>query len=104
MSLFDLFRQDTDTREIMAGMVALGEDCKAFIPSRVGEYLVSRAEEYEMIVLRQLRDVDVENVVKLCELQAEAKIPGKLLQWLEEAISEGKEAQFQLEETDNRED
>lgn len=100
MSLFSRFFQKTEVdqaRELTAE-VAVGDAFRTWIQSDVGRYIAGRAEQHELAVLRELAGCDPEDTVKLMRLQAEAKIPGRILQWIEEAMGAGETARFQLAE------
>jgi hypothetical protein len=101
MKLLDrLFSKQTQEIETMHAEVAVGDIFKGWIQSDIGRYVVGRAEQYELSALRRLRDIDPNDKVAIARLQADAAMPGRFLQWIEEAINQGEVAKFQLEEMD----
>jgi hypothetical protein len=99
-----LFSKGTTDIDVMKAEVAVGDLFKQWLSSDVGKYIVGRAEQYETAILRELRDTDPKETIKIIQLQSDAKMPGKLLQWIEDAIGQGEIAGYQLNELFDEED
>ena len=66
-----------DQEEIYRGLVEsanIGAECREFLSSKVGSYLLSKAQEAEISALRALGSVDVNDKAKIIELQINAKV------------------------------
>lgn len=100
MSIIDKWFGHTEDHTVLVAQVQVGELCRQWIGSEVGKYVVGAAEQYEYEVLRKLANVDPTNEKQVMQLQERAKVPGLLLEWLDEAISNGETAQYQLEGED----
>jgi len=74
----------------------IGTDCASFLTTPLGAYLLKSAEDDEMMALRKLAKADIHNIELLTKLQIEAAVPRRFLQFLNEAITTGKQAQFAL--------
>lgn len=97
MKLFDrIFNRDPHDPQVLSAEVAVGDAFKTWIQSDVGRYIAGRAEQYELAVLKELAQTDPKETVKIIKLQAQSELPGKLLQWIEEAIEQGEIAEYQL--------
>ena len=98
MSLFDKWfgRQDEET--VLSAQAKVGELCANWLDTDVGRYVIGRAEQYEMDVLRELAMVKPEDKIKIVQLQERAKVPALIVRFLDEAIADGEAAKFQLEE------
>lgn len=59
----------------------------------MGTYLVERAHRCRIEALEALAEVDAQQVETIRELQMKARIPSELINWLDEAIAEGKTAE-----------
>lgn len=80
--------------------VAAGDAFKVWASSDVGRYIIARAKQYEIDVLRELGDADPSDMVQIVKLQAEARAPKLLLSWVGQCIAQGEEARFALMEAD----
>lgn len=99
MSFFDrLFSQKVDEIDHMRAEVAVGLEFKNWIDGPCGQYIIGRAEQYELLTLRKLAETPAHHADEIALLQAEAKAPALLLQWIEEAMFAGEQANFQLME------
>jgi len=74
--------------------VSLGLDAEHFVThDRMGQYLIERAHECRVAALEELVSVNPTNHGQITQLQWKARIPDMLLQWLDDAIAEGKAAE-----------
>jgi len=78
----------------------VGAACEEFLTTPVGVYMLARANKAEMSVLRKLAYADIHDIELLTRLQIEAAVPRRFIQFLNEAIVTGTQAQFQLTQTD----
>ena len=98
MSLFEKWfgRQDEET--VLLAQARVGNLCATWLDTDVGRYVVGRAEQYEMDVLRELATVKPEDRLRIVQLQERARVPALIVRFLDEAIADGEAAKFQLEE------
>ena len=98
MSLFDKWfgRQNEET--VLSAQAKVGALCANWLDTDVGRYVIGRAEQYEMDVLRELATVKPEDKIRIVQLQERAKVPALIVRFLDEAIADGEAAKFQLEE------
>ena len=98
MSLFDKWfgRQGEET--VLSAQAKVGALCANWLDTDVGRYVIGRAEQYEMDVLRELAMVKPEDKIRIVQLQERAKVPALIVRFLDEAIADGEAAKFQLEE------
>ena len=98
MSLFDKWfgRQDEET--VLSAQAKVGALCANWLDTDVGRYVIGRAEQYEMDVLRELATVKPEDKIRIVQLQERAKVPALIVRFLDEAIADGEAAKIQLEE------
>jgi len=82
-----------DTIEI-AGM---GRQMSEFKNSNVGSYLYARAEQDEINALRELATVDPTDTETIYKLQLKAAVRKHFIEYVEEAIIAGKNAEFSLD-------
>jgi hypothetical protein len=90
---------EKEEREYYAGLIdlaALSADCKKFMSSKLGEYINTRAQKHELVILRRLAKVDVKDTAKIRALQLEAAGPRLMLLFISNAITEGENAEYQL--------
>jgi hypothetical protein len=74
--------------------VSLGLDAEHFVThDKMGQYLIERAHECRVAALEELVTVNPTNHGAITQLQWKARIPDLFLQWLDEAIAEGKAAE-----------
>ena len=78
----------------------IGDEAKVFLKTKFGAYIYDRAQKDEISVLRKLAAADITDTVLLTRLQIDAKVPRRLLQYVEQAIRLGGLAEFALETTD----
>ena len=101
MSFFDrFFASHVDEVQTLKAEVSLGYEFRAWAESNVGRYIIGKAEQRELEVLRELSNADATDEGLILKLQAEAKAPKLLIRWIEEAIFAGEQANFQLMELD----
>lgn len=98
MSILDKWLVRPDERTQLIASVQLGELCKTWAASGVGAYVVGMAEQYEIDVMRELAITKPDDQKKIMQLQERVKVPALLLQWLDDAISEGETARYQLQQ------
>ena len=98
MSLFEKWfgRQDEET--VLLAQAKVGALCANWLDTDVGRYVVGRAEQYEMDVLRELATAKPADRLRIVQLQERARVPALIVRFLDEAIADGEAAKFQLEE------
>lgn len=70
--------------------VQLGIDVTHFVTKDpVGMYLIERAHQCRIQALEDLATIDPKDAGAIAKLQMDARIPGYLMRWLEEAAAEG---------------
>ena len=74
--------------------VSLGLDVEHFIAhDKVGQYLIDRAHQCRIEALEALVLADPNDPANITALQWKAKTPDLFLQWLDEAVGEGRAAE-----------
>ena len=74
--------------------VSRGLDAEHFVThDKIGQYLIERAHQCRVAALEELVMVNPTNHGQITQLQWKARIPDMFLQWLDEAIAEGKAAE-----------
>lgn len=89
---------DAPAEQILQAEANVGYDVEEWVSSAVGRYIIGRAEQYERQTLQELKNTSSLRIFKVMRLQNQAKTPAMFLQWLEQAIVEGREAGYQLTE------
>jgi len=84
--------------DVVREIADLGADFEEFKRGNMGSYLMQCAERDEITALRKLADVDSDDKDAVYKLQLEAKIPKRVVQWIEDIINKGKTAKFQVEQ------
>lgn len=85
------------TDEALEDLVKFGEEAKAFLRSRVGEYLLARSKDEITVALHQLKTVAPDNVHEIRRLQAIIARNEDVESWLAEIITAANEARDELE-------
>ena len=98
MSLLDKWLGQRDEETVLTAQAKVGALCANWLDTDVGRYVIGRAEQYEMDVLRELATVKPEDKIRIVQLQERAKVPALIVRFLDEAIADGEAAKFQLEE------
>lgn len=102
MSFFDrLFGRKAGEIEQMVAEAAVGDAFATWSQSDIGRYIIGRAEQHEISVLREMAETNPQDAAAIARLQAEAKAPALLIQWIEEAMFQGEQAKFQLAELED---
>jgi hypothetical protein len=71
--------------------VSLGLDTEHFVSNdKVGKYLVEKAHQKRIEALEALALSDPMDSAEILRLQWQARVPDLFLQWLDEAIGEGR--------------
>lgn len=105
MKLLDkILHKDQDHIAVMMAQAAVGDMFKTWIKSDIGKYIIGRAERYETDVLKELGETNPVRILKIIRLQTESRMPGKLIQWIEEVMQDGEVAKFQLAEIEAESD
>lgn len=73
--------------------IAFGLDCKVWMESPLGRYMLQRAKEGKAGALEALAEVDAEDPKAIRELQNEIMCATHFEQWLREVVAEGEEAE-----------
>ena len=98
MSLFEKWFGVQDEESVLLAQAKVGALCANWLDTDVGRYVVGRAEQYEMDVLRELATVKPADRIRIVQLQERARVPALIVRFLDEAIADGEAAKFQLEE------
>jgi hypothetical protein len=85
-------------KEKLLAEMDLGDRVTEFLESPVGIYLLTRIEGYEAQLLDEFRKVSAKDEEAIGRLQACGEVPRLFVKWLNEAISAGEAAEFQLKE------
>jgi hypothetical protein len=102
MSFFDRwFSRDAGEIEQLVAEARVGDEFRTWVQSDVGRYIIGRAEQHEINMLRELGRTSPFDNEKISLLQSEAKAPGLLIRWIEEVMSQGEQAKFQLQELED---
>jgi len=86
---------DDDNSSIDAAMIeraVFGEQVHHFMNSEIGVYIKNRSNALILEALNELRTCDPENAGKIREHQNSAVIAESVVQWLQDAISDGLKA------------
>ena len=75
MSLFEKWFGVQDEETVLTAQAKVGALCANWLDTDVGRYVVGRAEQYEMDVLRELATVKPEDKLRIVQLQERAKVP-----------------------------
>lgn len=79
---------NAERREIM-NAIDFGIEVEAFIRSKVGQYLIKRAEQDIDDALEAMKEVDPDNANAVRALQGQIKRAESVQYWMAEAIQEG---------------
>jgi hypothetical protein len=76
--------------------IDFGLEVRGFLGSKVGKYLVQRAEEEREAALSALIEVSAHDYKQIAKLQSDIKRAESIQLWMAELIQEGVSAQEQL--------
>lgn len=85
-----------DLKEIF-NVADLGQECRKFLQTPIGRYILERAIEVEDHAKSNLLTVDAEDVKTIRKLQEEARVPNRLFVWINDAILKGENAEAVLQ-------
>ena len=85
-------QEDRDLQQVR-NQIAFGLDCKAFMASQIGRYLIARANADIDAALDGLRNVDPHSPKDIQDWQNKAYRAESFLQWMGEAVTEGENAE-----------
>lgn len=71
----------------------LGKECSDFIDSKIGRYLMDRAEKDQQAAYQEFKDADITDAKAIQSIQSKVNAPGISFAWLMDAINEGNNAQ-----------
>jgi len=77
--------------------VDLGDEAERFMESKVGRYIVGRAQQVAQQAYEQLRDTDPADTAAIRRLQDTIRWGESIGGWIEELILGGKNAQEQIQ-------
>lgn len=77
----------------------IGADFQEFIRGKIGAYLVARAEQDELNALRKLAVINPADQDAIYKLQLDAAVPKRVISWIAEVIQTGRNAQWQIEQS-----
>lgn len=83
--------------ETLFAQAILGKQAELFFESDLGRYVIGCAMYEEKQALKELREVNPHDAVKVSELQIKIKVATSAIKWLNEAIITGKQAKDTLE-------
>lgn len=98
MNLIKKLFSHANDKQIMHAQMAVGNSFKEFCESDVGRYLIGRAEQEEISVLREMAKTNPVDEIAIIQLQERAKHLSGFVGWIEQVINEGEAAAFQLDE------
>lgn len=87
---------------LLLAEVELGLDVEQFMQSKVGRYLVGRAMHEADQATEQLKTADPENSKEIRRLQNEIYRSNQVIEWLNEALQAGKNAEEQIHQNEAR--
>ena len=90
--------EEYDEYEKVVDEANIGADLAAFKNGNVGRYLIARADELELRALRKLATIPAGDKEEIYKLQLEAAVPRRFIQFVDEAITRGKAARWQLDQ------
>lgn len=96
----DHMTPDQEQNRKLFADVDFGMEIEAFLRSKVGKYLLARAEDDREKGVAELLEADPSNMAKILQLQSQVKRADSIQQWMAEAIQQGTYAQQQLMEQD----
>jgi hypothetical protein len=88
----------TDEAELLIAEARLGLQTKEFLSSKVGRYILGRADKAKQEAFDSWTLANPEDVETIRELQFRARLPSLVITWLEEAINQAKHAEESLQE------
>ena len=89
---------DTDEGKKLLAQVEVGLDAEAFLSGTLGEYSSERIIDDREAALAELEVVDAHNPTEIIRAQNNARVPVLFLQYLNDCIEEGKQAERLLYE------
>lgn len=69
-----------------------GKEIEFFLASRIGQYIIKRADNYADEAMELLKKVDPKDESKIRELQNRIWIAESIQQWLADALTDGYQA------------
>lgn len=87
---------DSDDGKKLLAMVEVGIDAEVFLGGNLGGYILQRVMEDREAALNRLEVVDPSNAHEVRKAQDDARVPLMFLQYLNDCIQEGKNAERQL--------
>lgn len=88
----------TDEGKKLLAQVEVGLDAEAFLAGKLGEYILQRVVADRESALSQLEVVDAHNPTEVMKAQNDARVPVLFLQYLNDCIEEGRQAERLLYE------
>ena len=88
-------RLSQEIREKFA-TVEFGLDCQQFLDSKIGKYLLHRAEQDVEAGIEALKNVDASQIERVRQIQSDVKRAESFMYWMAEAITAGAEAANEL--------
>jgi hypothetical protein len=76
----------------------LGKEVADLLDSKIGRYLLDRAEQDQQSAYQEFKDADIEDAKAIRNLQKKVNAPGVAIAWLMDAIQEGEVARKLIEE------
>jgi len=93
-------RHDQQIKELMAEF-RLGLEARDFLKTDMGRYLIECALQARDECTRDFAEADIHNTATMAELQRKAYAPKLFLKWLNEALNNGKAAEYRLKQIDS---
>ena len=78
--------------EELLEQAVFGEEVRLFLESRIGKYLLDKAESEYILSLQSLSTCDPSDTMKITSLQAEAKQALSFKNWLTDSVVSGLKA------------
>lgn len=94
---------DESTRVRLAE-VQLGLNVEEFLQSKIGRYLIGRADIDRQRGIEVFAAADIDDKVKMREAQFLVNMPNNFLKWLEDAVIGGRNAEEQLQQQETQQE
>ena len=87
-----------DEKELLFAEVRLGLQTKEFLQTPVGEYIKGRALKAQEEAFSTWTTCDPNDSETISELQFRARLPGLVIEWLDQVINQAQHAENNLQE------
>jgi len=81
----------------------LGIEVQEFLSTKIGRYLIGRAEIEAEEAFKRFKEVDPENAEEIRKLKQDALLPSLIKGWLASAINNGRVCEYELKTIEDNE-